>query len=162
MENLIVVFTFVGALIALVYAAITAKRVLRAEEGTEQMKKISRSIRSGAGAYLRRQYTVVGIFFAVMFVVLCAMAAFLENFSWFTPFAFITGGLFSALSGFIGMKIATLANDRTACAAQASLATYLAFARTIATYLPFGSNDYSQSEFSKFLILNYPRGIARV
>ena len=76
MENLIVILTFVGALVALMYALFTARRVLRAEEGTEEMKRVSRSIRAGANAYLRRQYTVVGIFFAVVFVILCLMAIF--------------------------------------------------------------------------------------
>ena len=137
MENLIVILTFLGALVALVYAAVTAKRVLRAEEGTEQMKKISRSIRSGASAYLRRQYTVVGIFFAVLFVILCLMALFFENFSWFTPFAFVTGGVFSGLSGFIGMKIATHANARTACASQKSLGKGLRIAFSAGSVMGF-------------------------
>ena len=70
------ILTFVGALVALMYALFTARRVLRAEEGTEEMKRVSRSIRAGANAYLRRQYTVVGIFFAVVFVILCLMAIF--------------------------------------------------------------------------------------
>ncbi len=120
-EHLLIVFTFLGAALALLYAAFTARRVLKAEEGTEQMKKISKAIREGAGAYLKRQYTIVGIFFAVMFVLLCVMALALEGSSWFTPFAFVTGGLFSALSGFFGMKIATAANARTANACRTGL-----------------------------------------
>ena len=137
MENLIVIFTFVGAIVALLYAFFTAKRVLRADEGTDLMKKISGSIRSGASAYLRRQYTVVGIFFAVIFVVLCLMALFFEDFSWFTPFAFVTGGIFSGLSGFIGMKIATYANSRTACASQASLGKGLRIAFSAGSVMGF-------------------------
>ncbi len=120
-EHLLIVFTFLGAALALLYAVFTARRVLKAEEGTEQMKKISKAIREGAGAYLKRQYTIVGIFFAVMFVILCVMAFALEGSSWFTPFAFVTGGLFSALSGFFGMKIATAANARTANACRTGL-----------------------------------------
>ena len=84
------------------------------------MKKISQSIRIGANTYLTRQYKVVGIFFAVMFVVLMAMA-FAGLLTYFVPFAFITGGFFSALSGFVGMKIATAANARTANACRGSL-----------------------------------------
>ena len=84
------------------------------------MKKISLSIRQGANAFLKRQYAVVGVFFAFMFIVLCVMAAF-KLLTPFVPFAFITGGFFSALSGFIGMKIATASNARTAFAASDSL-----------------------------------------
>ncbi len=120
-EHLVILFTFLGAALALIYAVITARRVLGADEGTEQMKKISGAIRDGANAYLKRQYTIVGGFFAAMFVVLCLMAFFLDGFSWFTPFAFVTGGIFSALSGFFGMKIATAANARTANACRTGL-----------------------------------------
>ena len=113
METLLALLTFAGALCALLYAAFTAKRVLKAPEGTERMKSISLSIRKGANAYLKRQYKVVAIFFAVMFAVLSVMAVF-RLLTYFVPFAFITGGFFSAFSGFIGMKIATAANSRTA------------------------------------------------
>lgn len=113
METLLASLTFAGALCALLYAAFTAKRVLKAPEGTERMKSISLSIRKGANAYLKRQYKVVAIFFAVMFAVLSVMAVF-GLLTYFVPFAFITGGFFSAFSGFIGMKIATAANSRTA------------------------------------------------
>ena len=84
------------------------------------MQKISRAIRTGASAFLKRQYRTVAVFFACMFVVLCGMAA--AGFvTWFVPFAFVTGGFFSGLSGFIGMTIATRANCRTAAAAQEGL-----------------------------------------
>ena len=79
MEKYLVLATFVGSVIALLFALFTGKRVLRFEEGTPLMSKISRSIREGANAYLRRQYTVVGIFFACMIVVLCIMAAMKAN-----------------------------------------------------------------------------------
>lgn len=96
MEKYLVLATFVGSVIALLFALFTGKRVLRFEEGTPLMSKISRSIREGANAYLRRQYTVVGIFFACMIVVLCIMAA-CHLLTWFVPFAFLTGG-FSPVS----------------------------------------------------------------
>ncbi|MDD6284975.1 MAG: sodium-translocating pyrophosphatase [Firmicutes bacterium] len=120
MDNYLVIFTFVGAVVALVYALLTAKRVLKFDEGTDLMKKISASIRAGANAYLKRQYTVVAFFFACMFVILCVMAGF-GLLTWFVPFAFVTGGFFSALSGFVGMKIATAANSRTANACRSGL-----------------------------------------
>lgn len=113
MEKILVLFTFLGSVVALLFAVLTAKRVLKFSEGTEKMKKISQSIRKGANAYLKRQYSIVSIFFGGMFVVLCIMAAF-GFLTWFVPFAFITGGFFSGLSGFVGMKIATLSNARTA------------------------------------------------
>ena len=120
MEKYLVLATFVGSVIALLFALLTGKRVLRFEEGTPLMSKISRSIREGANAYLRRQYTVVGIFFACMIVVLCIMAA-CKLLTWFVPFAFLTGGFFSGLSGFVGMRIATKANCRTANACRDGL-----------------------------------------
>ena len=120
MEKYLVLFTFLGSVIALLFALFTAKKVLKADKGTEKMEKISDSIKKGANAYLKRQYTIVLCFFAGMFVVLCVMAAF-KLLTWFVPFAFITGGFFSGLSGFIGMKIATAANCRTANACREGL-----------------------------------------
>ena len=120
MEKYLVIATFVGSIIALLFAFITGKRVLSFDEGTPLMSKISRSIREGANAYLKRQYTVVGVFFACMIVVLCIMAA-CKLLTWFVPFAFLTGGFFSGLSGFVGMRIATKANCRTANACRDGL-----------------------------------------
>ena len=120
MEKYLVLATFVGSVIALLFVVITAKKVLRFSEGTPLMQKISQSIRQGANAYLKRQYSVVGVFFACMVVVLCVMAA-CGLLTWFVPFAFLTGGFFSGLSGFIGMKIATASNCRTANACQEGL-----------------------------------------
>jgi K(+)-stimulated pyrophosphate-energized sodium pump len=110
----------IGAVVALLFAWYLAAKVLKSDEGNDRMKQISRAVRRGANAYLKRQYTGVAIFFAVMFVVLLIMA-FSGFLTMFVPFAFLTGGFFSGLSGFIGMKIATNANDRTANAAQHSL-----------------------------------------
>ncbi len=120
MDKLLVILTFAAAVLALLFAALTAKRVISFPEGTELMKKISLSIRKGANAYLKRQYKIVLIFFGVMFVILSAMA-FAGLLTPYVPFAFVTGGFFSALSGFVGMKIATLANSRTANACQEGL-----------------------------------------
>ncbi len=119
MENLYWL-SLAAAVIALLFAFIQSRRVLKCSEGTERMAQISRFVRTGAQAYLKRQYKVVGIFFICMFVVISVMA-FLGKLTWFVPFAFITGGFFSALSGFVGMSIATRANARTANAAQEGL-----------------------------------------
>jgi len=110
----------IGSGVALLFALYLALKVLKAPEGNEKMKKISGFIRQGANAYLKRQYGVVAVFFAVMTVVLGIMAYF-HLVTPFVPFAFLTGGFFSGLSGFVGMKIATAANSRTANAAQDSL-----------------------------------------
>lgn len=110
----------IGSVLALCFAGYLAYSVTRKSEGTDQMKKIAAAIRQGANAYLKRQYSGVAIFFAVMVVILAALAiaGFLTP---FVPFAFLTGGFFSGLSGFLGMKIATAANARTANAARESL-----------------------------------------
>ena len=120
MDVYLVIAIFVGAVLALVFALIMAKRVMSFDEGTDRMKKISASIRSGANAYLKRQYTIVLIFFAVMFVILGVMAI-VGLLTPYVPFAFVTGGFFSGLSGFVGMKIATAANARTANACRSGL-----------------------------------------
>ncbi len=120
MEKFIAVFAFASAVIALLFALFTAIKVLKQSEGTERMKQIADSIRQGANAYLKRQYKIVAIFFAVMFVILGVMAL-AKMLTPYVPFAFLTGGVFSALSGFVGMKIATLANSRTANACQEGL-----------------------------------------
>ena len=120
MENILSVFAFVVAIFALIFAAIKYIQVKKMPEGTTEMAVISAKVRRGAMAYLKRQYKTVGIFFAIMFVLLVvlAVAKFLSP---FVPVAFLTGGLFSGLSGFIGMKIATYANSRTANGARDSL-----------------------------------------
>lgn len=120
METLIVVMTLAGALLALLFAIFMARKVMKFSEGTDLMKKISTSIRQGANAYLKRQYRIVLIFFGVMFFVLGVMAIF-RLLTPYVPFAFLTGGFFSALSGFIGMRIATSANARTANACRQGL-----------------------------------------
>lgn len=110
----------IGSIAALIYAACMFVRVKGQPEGSAGMIKISAAVRKGAGAYLRRQYLGVGIFFAVVFIILLCMA-FGGFLSYFTPFAFLTGGFFSGLSGFIGMRTATMANCRTAEGASRSL-----------------------------------------
>ena len=92
-----IIFSALGSICALLFAAFMARRALSFSEGTDRMKKIASFIRQGANAYLRRQYSVVLVFFGCMFAVLCLMAA-LEFLTWFVPFAFITGGVALAVS----------------------------------------------------------------
>ena len=114
---------FIGAVLALVFALIQRNKVMTYSEGNDTMKKIAASIREGANAYLKHQYTTVAKVFAVVFVILLiiAFASGGSMLARFTPFAFLTGGIWSMLAGFIGMKIATNSNARTAQAASESL-----------------------------------------
>ena len=110
----------IAAAAALLFALLEAVKIKNADPGTEAMQEIASAIRTGAKAYLKRQYKSVAIFFAVVFVLLflLAQAGYL---SIFVPFAFLTGGFFSALAGFIGMTVSTKAGSLTAQAAQESL-----------------------------------------
>jgi K(+)-stimulated pyrophosphate-energized sodium pump len=109
-----------GSLIALFYALYLFMFVSKQEPGTEKMQEISAAVREGAMAYLKRQYKGVGIFFVVMFLVLTVIS-FMGYLPKVVPYAFITGGFFSALAGFFGMITATKSNARTAWAASKSL-----------------------------------------
>ena len=113
----------VGAVLAILFAYVQSRKVMTFSEGNDTMKKIAASIRQGANAYLQRQYTTVAKVFVVVFIVLLAIAfgSNGEMLSKFTPFAFVTGGIWSMLAGFVGMKIATNSNARTAQAASESL-----------------------------------------
>ena len=110
-----------GAILALLFAFAQSRKVLAYSEGSDTMQKIASAIRKGANAYLRHQYATVFKVFAVVFVILLVLCKFglLDN--WFIPFAFLTGGIYSAISGFVGMRIATSSNARTAQAASESL-----------------------------------------
>ena len=114
---------FVGAALALIFAYLQKCKVMKCSEGDEKMVKIASSIRAGANAYLKQQYSTVAKVYAVVFVILLiiAFASKGQMLSRVTPFAFLTGGIWSMLAGLIGMKIATAANARTANAAHESL-----------------------------------------
>ncbi|MBR3981025.1 MAG: sodium-translocating pyrophosphatase [Bacteroidales bacterium] len=119
MESLIYV-VLVASLVALGFAFVFYRQMLKESEGTDLMKKIAEHVRKGAMAYLKQQYKVVIIVFIVLAVIFSVMAYFgLQN-SW-VPFAFLTGGFFSGLAGFFGMKTATYASARTANAARQTL-----------------------------------------
>ncbi len=110
----------VGSIAALVFAALLIIYVLKKDEGSPEMMKIASAVRVGALAYIKRQYTGVGLFFAFMFFVLLLLVwrGYLVI---FVPFAFLTGGFFSGLAGFIGLTLSTQAGGRTAQAARFSL-----------------------------------------
>ena len=110
-----------AALIALFFAWFFFKQMMRESEGTVTMKEIAQYVREGAMAYLKQQYKVVVIVFAVLAVFFAFLAYGLGIQNNWVPFAFLTGGFFSGLAGFIGMKTATYASARTANATMRSL-----------------------------------------
>ncbi len=112
---------FFGAVVALVQAFRFYQEVMAADEGTPKMVEIAGFVREGANAYLRQQYKVVALFFVIIFALLAVSAYVLKVQSEWVPFAFITGGFFSGLAGWFGMKTATWASSRTAAGAQKSL-----------------------------------------
>ena len=123
MNNIPLVFWLIPAasITALAMAWYFFRTMMKEEEGTARMIDIAAHVRKGAMAYLRQQYKVVGIVFAVLAVLFAFMAYVLKVQNPWVPFAFLTGGLFSGLAGFFGMKTATYASARTANAARKGL-----------------------------------------
>ena len=161
MENLFWI-GFIGALVAGLFAVIQAKKVLSYSEGSEKMRKIAANIRAGANAYLKQQYTTVFKVFVVVFVILLviAFATGGKMLSKFTPFAFVTGGIFSMLAGFIGMKIATNSNARTAQAASESLNKGLRVAFSSGSVMGFTVVGLGMLDITMwFFLLRYAFGV---
>ncbi|MBQ3804710.1 MAG: sodium-translocating pyrophosphatase [Prevotella sp.] len=123
MQNIPEVFWLVpvASLVALGMALYFYLQMKKADEGTERMREIAMHVRKGAMAYLKQQYKVVTIVFIVLAVIFAIMAYGFQLQNPWVPFAFLTGGLFSGLAGFFGMKTATYASARTANAARQSL-----------------------------------------
>lgn len=111
----------IGAILALSFAMIFFYQVKAHDPGTARMQEIAGYVREGAFAYLRQQYKGVILFFIIAFIVFNIMAWVLGVLHWLIPFAFLTGGFFSGLAGYIGMNTATLASNRTAQACTKSL-----------------------------------------
>ncbi|NLV86285.1 MAG: sodium-translocating pyrophosphatase [Clostridiales bacterium] len=148
---------FVGFALAAVFAILQAKKVMSFSEGTETMQKIAASIREGANAYLHQQYKTVAKVFVVVFALLLTMAFATngEMLSKFTPFAFLTGGIWSLLAGFIGMKIATYANARTAQAASESLDSGLRVAFSSGSVMGFTVVGLGMLDISIWFVVLY-------
>lgn len=111
----------IASVVALGMAFFFFRQMMGEDEGTPRMREIALYVRKGAMAYLKQQYKVVGIVFAVLCALFAFMAYGLNVQNPWVPFAFLTGGLFSGLAGFFGMKTATYASARTANAARNSL-----------------------------------------
>lgn len=135
MSNFLV-FVLLCALTALGFALFLAFRILKNDEGTDRMKEIAAAVREGAGAYLQRQYKVSSIFFAAVFLILLFLA--LRGYTViFVPFAFLTGGLFSAFAGYCGMTMATSSSARAANACRFSLNAGLRLAFSAGSVMGF-------------------------
>ncbi len=161
MENLFWI-GFIGAIVAGLFAVMQARKVMAYSEGTERMRKIAANIRAGANAYLKQQYTTVFKVFVVVFVILLVLAFATggQMLSKFTPFAFVTGGIFSMLAGFIGMKIATNSNARTAQAASESLNKGLRVAFSSGSVMGFTVVGLGMLDITMwFFLLRYAFGI---
>lgn len=123
MNNIPLVFWLIpiASVVALGMAWFFFRSMMKEDEGTERMKEIAAHVRKGAMAYLKQQYKVVTIVFVVLAIVFAFMAYVLKVQNPWVPFAFLTGGLFSGLAGFFGMKTATYASVRTAHGARTGL-----------------------------------------
>lgn len=121
MENNIFFLVPAASIVALGFAYYFFRQMLKESEGTDTMKKIALYVRQGAMAYLKQQYKVVTIVFVIITLIFAIMAYGLHIQNPWVPFAFLTGGFFSGLAGFFGMKTATYASARAANAAQRSL-----------------------------------------
>ncbi|MGB9721482.1 MAG: sodium-translocating pyrophosphatase [bacterium] len=147
--------TPVGSILALLFAWYLSLSVRKFDEGTDVMREIARAVREGARAYIKRQYGVVIIFFAIVFVILLiiALSGMLPI---YVPFAFITGGFFSGLSGFIGLTQATNSSARTANAARQSLNSGLRIAFAAGGVMGFVVVGLSLLDLSIwFVLLNW-------
>ncbi len=121
MQSILFWITPISSVLALGFAAYFYSRMKAAPEGTAKMAEIASHVRAGAMAYLKQQYKVVGIFFVLLTAIFAWLAYGMNLQNKWVPFAFITGGFFSGLAGFFGMKTATYASNRVAQAASESL-----------------------------------------
>ena len=123
MNNIPLVFWLIpiASVVALGMAWFFFRSMMKEDEGTDRMKEIAAHVRKGAMAYLKQQYKVVTMVFVVLAIIFAFMAYVLQVQNPWVPFAFLTGGLFSGLAGFFGMKTATYASARTANGARSSL-----------------------------------------
>ena len=110
-----------ASVLALAFAWHFHRQMMKESEGTPQMIKIAAAVRKGAMSYLKQQYKIVGLVFLALVVLFSIMAYGFDVQNHWVPIAFLTGGFFSGLSGFLGMKTATYASARTANAARGSL-----------------------------------------
>ena len=134
-----------ASVLALAFAWFFFRQMMKESEGTELMKKIASFVREGAMSYLKQQYKVVASVFVVLVILFSIMAYGFHVQNEWVPIAFLTGGFFSGLAGFLGMKTATYASARTANAARTSLNKGLQVAfRSGAGKCKFGGADLAE------------------
>jgi K(+)-stimulated pyrophosphate-energized sodium pump len=144
----------IAAVVALIFAIVLYRQMMTLSEGNKKMQEIAQAVREGAMAYLRSQYRVVGIVFAVLFMLFLVLSFFhLQN--PIVPYAFLTGGLFSGLCGFIGMKTATNASARTANAASKSLNAALQVALRAGAVMGFVVVGFALLDITAWFFLLY-------
>jgi K(+)-stimulated pyrophosphate-energized sodium pump len=144
----------ITAILALGFAILFYKQMMRKPEGTDKMKFIAQAVREGAMAYLSRQYRVVAIVFVILFVIFLVLSFFkLQN--PIVPFAFLTGGLFSGICGYFGMKTATNASARTAHAASKSLNSGLQVALRAGAVMGFVVVGFALLDITAWFLLLY-------
>jgi len=136
-ENIVYLVPVFG-IIALIYTFVKSSWVTKQDAGNEKMKEISSAIADGAMAFLKAEWKILGYFVVIVSILLGVMASANEHSHWFISIAFIIGAFFSALAGYIGMKIATKANVRTAQAARTSLSKALAVSFTGGSVMGLG------------------------
>lgn len=145
-----------SSLIALAFALYFYRDMKKQNPGTELMQKIASHVRKGAFAYLMQQYKIVGIVFALMALFFAFLAFGLQVQNKWVPVAFLTGGLFSGLAGFLGMKTATYASSRSAWAASQSLDKGLRVAFRSGAVMGLVVVGFALLDISVwFLVLNY-------
>ncbi len=151
-----------GSFLSLIFAFYLSRKTKEFDEGTDLMREIAQAIREGARAYLKSQYRLVALIFAIVFVILLVLT-FTKMLPIFVPFTFLTGGFFSALSGFIGMTQATNSSARTANAARTSINSALRVAFSSGGVMGFVVVGLSLLDLSFwFFILNWFYGFLPV
>lgn len=150
----------IGAVLSLLVALVLFIKVKNKDAGTEDMQRIAGYVREGAFAYLRQQFKIVGLFFLVAFAFLNFMAWYLGVLHPLVPWSFLTGGIFSAIAGHVGMNIATLASNRTSQAARTSLNGSLKIAFRAGGVMGIGLVGLALLGISLWFFILYANGLA--
>src|SRR4026209_1775780 len=152
MDNLIYLVPIMGA-IGLLYTFVKSNWVAKQDPGTDRMKEISNYIAEGAMAFLRAEWKILGYFVVIVALLLAVMAFSNPHSHWSIALAFVLGAVFSATAGFIGMKVATKANVRTAQAARTSLSKALDVSFTGGSVMGMGVAGLAVLGLSGFFII---------
>src|SRR5215510_15095019 len=154
MNNLFYVIPLFG-IVALVFTAIKSAWVVKQDPGNERMKDISKHIAEGAMAFLKSEWRILGYYVVIAAVLLVLLGYNSPHSSPLIAFAFITGAVFSATAGYIGMRIATKANVRTTNAAQKSLSRALAVSFTGGSVMGLGVTGLAVLGLGSLFIIFY-------